>query len=90
MVMVERRDEKRQDENWQQQAACRGPLASIFFPPVMGERPSAKAAREAKARSICAECPVRQPCLAYALRIREPHGVWGGLNEDERRALLKK
>jgi len=32
-------------------------------------------------------CPVRQECLDYALRVREPFGIWGGLNEAERRAL---
>jgi hypothetical protein len=29
-------------------------------------------------------------CLEYAIRIREPHGVWGGLNEIERRAMLRQ
>ena len=32
-------------------------------------------------------CPVRKECLTFALRIREPHGIWGGLNEMERRAI---
>jgi WhiB family redox-sensing transcriptional regulator len=31
---------------------------------------------------------VRGECLEYALTIREPHGIWGGLNEHERRELL--
>jgi hypothetical protein len=31
---------------------------------------------------------VRQPCLDYAVKIREPHGIWGGLNELERKQLL--
>ena len=35
-------------------------------------------------------CPVREACLEYALAIREPHGVWGGCNEMERRALLRQ
>ncbi len=34
-------------------------------------------------------CRVREDCLDYALRIREPHGIWGGLNENERKALLE-
>jgi WhiB family redox-sensing transcriptional regulator len=33
---------------------------------------------------------VRYPCLDFALEIREPHGIWGGLNESERRALLER
>ena len=39
-------------------------------------------------RAICNACSVRHPCLEYALRIREPHGIWGGLNETERKQLL--
>ena len=31
---------------------------------------------------------VRDDCLAYALTIREQHGIWGGLSESERRELL--
>jgi len=47
-------------------------------------------ARERKAKSICAACPVRIECLEYAVRIREPHGIWGGLNEIERRVLIRE
>lgn len=76
------------DELWQMHAACRGPDAVAFFPPSYPERKDDKVARETRAKGICAECRVRQQCLDYALRIREPHGIWGGLNEVERRALL--
>ena len=31
---------------------------------------------------------MQRACLDYALAIREPHGIWGGLNEHERRELL--
>lgn len=75
------------EELWQDKAACRGPHTALFFPPSHFERKDDKEAREARAKSICAACPVRKPCLSYALRIREPHGIWGGLNEVERRAL---
>jgi WhiB family redox-sensing transcriptional regulator len=37
---------------------------------------------------VCHTCPVRRECLDFALRIREPYGIWGGLNEIERRDLL--
>ncbi|MEJ8645170.1 WhiB family transcriptional regulator [Streptomyces sp. MS1.HAVA.3] len=37
---------------------------------------------------MCAGCPVRRACLDHALRTREPFGVWGGLTEEERHALL--
>ena len=72
---------------WQIRAACRGPQAVVFFPPSLGERRDEKSFREARAKAICAECPVVEECLAYALAIREQHGIWGGLSEIERRAL---
>jgi len=75
-------------ETWQVRAACRGPRSTVFFPPTTGERRDERDAREAKAKRICAECCVRTECLEYALEIREPHGVWGGLNEHERAARL--
>lgn len=74
---------------WQYLGACRGQDTSIFFAPSHFERRDEKRAREARAKALCAVCPVREECLEYALRIREPHGVWGGLNESERRALLR-
>ncbi|MEO9223557.1 MAG: WhiB family transcriptional regulator [Acidimicrobiales bacterium] len=79
---------QRVDDAWQVRAACRGPHAAVFFPPQTFERKEDKLARESRARSICATCAVRQPCLDYAVAIREPHGIWGGLNEMERRHLL--
>lgn len=79
-----------QVDGWQAAAACRGEDASAFFAPNYFEKRSEKSAREAAAKMICARCPVREVCLEYALRIREPHGVWGGRNEMERRALLRQ
>jgi WhiB family transcriptional regulator, redox-sensing transcriptional regulator len=74
---------------WQERAACRGDDSGYFFAPSYFERRAEKDAREAVAKAICARCPVQGPCLDYALRVREDHGVWGGLNEMERRALLR-
>ena len=76
------------DVEWQVKAACRGPQAAVFFPPPQFERKEEKAEREQRAKAICATCPVKAPCLQYALGIREPHGIWGGLNESERRQLV--
>ena len=64
---------------WRQQAACRGIDLEVFFPE-RGE--SAEPARQ-----VCAACPVRRPCLDYAIINRITHGIWGGLTERERRAL---
>ena len=42
------------------------------------------------ARKICADCPVKEPCLEHALEQRIDHGVWGGCSERERRRILKR
>jgi WhiB family redox-sensing transcriptional regulator len=73
---------------WQARAACRGPNTLVFFPPSHFERKDEREVRETRAKGICATCPVRRECLEYALRIREPHGIWGGLSEAERRLRL--
>ena len=69
--------------NWQQDAACRGTDAAWFFPPER-ERESARTKRIARAKTVCRQCPVIADCRAYALKVGEPFGVWGGLSEDER------
>jgi WhiB family transcriptional regulator, redox-sensing transcriptional regulator len=79
---------QRIEENWQLKAACRGPQATVFFPPAQFERKEDKLHRERRAKEICTSCAVRRDCLDYALSIREPHGIWGGLNELERKQLL--
>lgn len=43
----------------------------------------------AKAKDVCAACPVRQACLEYALTWGE-QGVWGGMTEDERKSLSRR
>ena len=64
---------------WRYQAACRGADLQVFFP---GRGESAEPARQ-----ICAGCPVRQPCLDYAISHAITHGIWGGLTERDRRPL---
>jgi hypothetical protein len=54
----------------------------VFFP---GRGESAGPTRQ-----VCAACPVRQPCLDYAITNRITHGIWGGLTERERRALQSR
>ena len=76
------------DSAWKQKASCRGPDTWLFFPPNQFERKDEKLARESRAKAVCRTCPVRAECLEFALHIREPYGIWGGLNEVERRELL--
>jgi WhiB family redox-sensing transcriptional regulator len=77
-------------ETWHLKAACRGPESTLFFPPALPERREEREVREARAKQICAECAVQRDCLDFALRVREPHGIWGGLTEAERRRLLPR
>lgn len=68
-----------QDE-WRRYARCRDHDPDQLF---------VRGARQREARRICAGCPVRAQCLAEALDNRVEFGVWGGLTERERRALLR-
>ncbi|MFI9331287.1 WhiB family transcriptional regulator [Kitasatospora sp. NPDC052868] len=74
--------------NWQLAAECRDVDASLFFHP-FGERGQAHDDREEEAKKVCEGCRVRRECLRYALEVREPYGVWGGLTESERAVLLR-
>jgi WhiB family transcriptional regulator, redox-sensing transcriptional regulator len=78
------------EELWQRKAACKGPQSAMFFPPSHFEKKDEKERRERAAKSICAQCTVKAACLNYAIEIREPHGIWGGLNETERRVVLAR
>jgi WhiB family redox-sensing transcriptional regulator len=68
---------------WQLWAACRGMDGSGFFHPDH-ESAKARAARIGRAKTVCTRCPVMAVCRAYALQVREPFGIWGGLSEEER------
>lgn len=74
-------------ETWHLKAACRGPESALFFPPSLPERREERELREARAKQICAACGVRRECLDFAVRVHEPHGIWGGMTESERRRL---
>jgi WhiB family transcriptional regulator, redox-sensing transcriptional regulator len=71
-------------ELWFREALCRG---SNVFAATTREPVAQRRAREQTAKRICADCPVRRLCLDYALRVREPLGIWGGKTESERRTL---
>ncbi|MGO9874314.1 MAG: WhiB family transcriptional regulator [Acidimicrobiia bacterium] len=73
--------------SWEVRAACRGSESVSFVSPLAGESTSQRRTREATATRICSECPVKRECLDYAMRVREPFGIWGGLTEAERRQL---
>jgi WhiB family transcriptional regulator, redox-sensing transcriptional regulator len=64
-------------------AACAGSSSEIFFPEGFGEDDYARA------RSICAHCPIQEACLRYALDNHENYGMWGGATEAERVGLRR-
>lgn len=73
---------------WEAQARCRVVDPDVFFPPFEVETTGQRHAREARAKEVCADCPVLVVCRDWALAAAEPHGVWGGLSESERREVL--
>jgi len=74
---------------WQQQGACRELDPSHFFHPD-GERGPRRASREARAKAVCATCPVLMRCRQWALETQETYGIWGGLTESERELIFTR
>jgi len=73
---------ERMETEWMPQGRCREIPPGTFFP--------SDGVGVEVARRICAECPVKAPCLEYALVHRIDHGVWGGASERERRRILRQ
>lgn len=67
------------DPTWRTQAACRGCDPDLFHPRRGQDVRAAKA--------VCADCPVADTCLEWAMRNNMTVGVWGGTSERERRKL---
>ncbi|MEU2583893.1 WhiB family transcriptional regulator [Streptomyces avermitilis] len=74
-------------DNWRDSAACRTEDPDLFFP-IGTTGPALLQIEEAKA--VCHGCPVREPCLNWALDAGQDIGVWGGTTETERRALKRR
>lgn len=73
--------------SWMSRSACRHTDPELFFPAAPG---TGAPGRAEEAKAVCARCPVRADCLAYALSTRQAYGVWGGATEDERRVMLRR
>jgi len=70
--------------DWRDNAACRNYDPELFFP----EGTAGPALQQTEqAKRICASCPVRMPCLRFALRNGLGFGIWGGATEEERRSM---
>jgi WhiB family redox-sensing transcriptional regulator len=74
--------------DWRHNAGCRSEEAPDLFFPIGNTGPALLQIEEAKA--VCRRCPVNEQCLQWALESGQDSGVWGGLSEDERRALKRR
>ncbi|WP_425438143.1 WhiB family transcriptional regulator [Nonomuraea fuscirosea] len=69
---------------WTRRAACLDLDPELFFP-ISVEGPGHSQVERAK--QVCGGCPVREPCLEYALETSQAYGVWGGTDPAQRRAM---
>ncbi|MBM7824529.1 WhiB family redox-sensing transcriptional regulator [Arcanobacterium pluranimalium] len=69
-----------QDQTWAAQGACAKTDPDALF---------VRGSAQRQVRQLCFDCPVRIECLADALNSNMLFGVWGGLTERERRAILR-
>lgn len=73
--------------DWRFRANCADEEPELFFP--TGTSGPARLQIE-EAKLVCRSCDVREKCLEWALENNQDWGVWGGLSEDERRALKRR
>ena len=73
--------------DWRHRASCLDEDPELFFP-IGNTGPALLQIEEAK--GICRRCPVVDTCLKWAIETGQDAGVWGGLSEDERRALKRR
>ena len=75
-------------DKWRRSAACSSLDTNLFFPDPEGGPETIPMIASAKA--VCAECPVKQSCLEFAIRTRQLDGVWGGHTPEERRSIRRR
>jgi WhiB family redox-sensing transcriptional regulator len=73
--------------DWRNRAACLDEEPELFFP-IGNTGPALLQIEEAKA--VCRRCEIVETCLDWAIESGQDAGVWGGLSEDERRALKRR
>jgi len=73
--------------DWRHRAACRDEDPELFFP--VGTVGPARW-QIAEAKSVCRGCTVASICLRWALETGQDAGVWGGMSEEDRRALKRR
>lgn len=70
------------DTKWMKYATCEDMGNQRFF----SENPQ----RKNVALFVCSLCPVKKPCLKYAMKFPEMRGIWGGLTYEERKELRQQ
>lgn len=75
-------------EDWRKKAACRDEDPELFFP--IGDSTFAAQHQIREALAVCGGCEVRQECLLWAIDNNCAFGVWGGVDEDERRGMVRR
>ena len=73
------------DPRLTESALCRREDPELWFPDNKGRKPK----KPPRAVVICHSCPIQKECLQYALDEGERYGIWGGLDEAERRQLTR-
>jgi WhiB family transcriptional regulator, redox-sensing transcriptional regulator len=73
--------------DWRHHAVCRDEDPELFFP-IGTSGPALLQVEQAKA--VCRRCSVTDECLRWALDTGQDAGVWGGMSEEERRALKRR
>lgn len=73
-------------DSWQLHGSCRFEDPDLFFP--TGTSGPALAQTE-EAKYVCRRCPVMEQCQKWSLDNGVDEGVWGGLDERERRSILR-
>jgi WhiB family redox-sensing transcriptional regulator len=81
---MESRSRESTSGDWRDKANCLMSDPELFFP--VGNVTEAID----KAKAVCAKCRVAEQCLKYALDSKQDSGIWGGMTEDERRALKRR
>ncbi|NNN16124.1 MAG: WhiB family transcriptional regulator [Acidimicrobiaceae bacterium] len=73
-------------QNWREGAKCKDVDPAMFFPVgVTGEAE----VQIINAKRYCSDCQVQNLCLEFALRTNQEYGIWGGKDEEERRAIRR-
>jgi WhiB family redox-sensing transcriptional regulator len=73
--------------DWRHRAACRDEDPELFFP-IGTSGPALLQVEDAKA--VCRRCSVTDACLSWAIESGQESGVWGGMSEEDRRALTTR